>query len=127
MNLTPEQSKYVLDNLVQEGKIRTSQIQHALQGREREIRTLRERLASLEGMGRSSRGGRGTRLALALRPRVTRRKMSPRVRALRKMQGKYMGYVRRLNPADKARVRAVREKQGMEAAIRMASSIAGKS
>ena len=35
-----------------------------------------------------------------------------------------MGYVRRLKPAEKARVRAVREKQGMQAAIRLASSLA---
>jgi hypothetical protein len=53
--------------------------------------------------------------------------MSPRVRALRKLQGKYMGYVRRLKPAEKARVRSVREKQGIEEAIRLAKSLAAKS
>jgi len=52
--------------------------------------------------------------------------MSPRVRALRQLQGKYMGYVRRLKPAEKARVRAMREKQGMVAAIRLARSLGGK-
>ena len=52
--------------------------------------------------------------------------MSPRVRALRQQQGKYMGYVRRLKPAEKARVRTVREKQGMEAAIRLAKSLGAK-
>ena len=35
-----------------------------------------------------------------------------------------MGYVRRLKPAEKARVREVREKQGMQAAIKLASSLA---
>jgi hypothetical protein len=38
-----------------------------------------------------------------------------------------MGFVRRLKATEKARVRAVREKQGMEAAIRLASSFAAKS
>jgi hypothetical protein len=37
-----------------------------------------------------------------------------------------MGYVRRLKPAEKARVRAVREKEGMQAAIRLAASLAKK-
>jgi hypothetical protein len=37
-----------------------------------------------------------------------------------------MGYVRRLKPADKARVRAVREKQDIEAAIRLAKSLGAK-
>lgn len=126
MNLTPEQSQYVLATLVRQGKVRNSQIESALKGRAQEIRDLRERLASLEAMSDSGRGARGARRAPARR-RPTRRRMSPRVRALRKLQGKYMGYVRRLKPADKARVRAIREKQGMEAAIRLASSIAGKS
>jgi hypothetical protein len=53
--------------------------------------------------------------------------MSPKVRALRRLQGKYMGYVRRLKPAEKARVRSVREKQGMEIAIRLAQSLGAKS
>ena len=52
--------------------------------------------------------------------------MSPKVRALRRLQGKYMGFVRGLKPAEKARVRSVREKQGMAAAIHLASSLAGK-
>jgi hypothetical protein len=38
-----------------------------------------------------------------------------------------MGYVRRLKPAEKARVRAVREKEGMQAAIRLASSLSKSS
>ena len=38
-----------------------------------------------------------------------------------------MGYVRRLKAAEKARVRSVREKQGIGAAIRLAQSLAAKS
>jgi hypothetical protein len=52
--------------------------------------------------------------------------MSPRVRSLRRQQGKYMSFVRSLSVADKSRVRAVREKEGMGAAIRLASSLAKK-
>jgi hypothetical protein len=52
--------------------------------------------------------------------------MSPKTRALRKLQGKYMGLVRGLKPAEKSRVRAVREKQGMGAAIALASSLGKK-
>jgi hypothetical protein len=75
------------------------------------------------------RGGRGRpasdRASGPSRP-VKRRRMSPKVRALRRLQGRYMGYVRGLKPAEKARVRTVREKQGMAAAIQLASSLAGK-
>lgn len=131
--LTPDQAQYVLSTLLAQRKLRQSQIDHALRNRESEIRSLRERLASLEGMsdgsgassGRRGRRGRRGAASSASRP-VRRRKMSPRVRALRRQQGKYMGFVRGLKPAEKARVRSVREKQGMAAAIQLASSLAGK-
>jgi hypothetical protein len=133
MNLTPQQSHYVLKVLMADGRIRASQVERALKSRQDEIRSLKERLASLEAMGGpgsagSARSGRGARARRGGRSApVRRRRMSPRVRALRRLQGKYMGYVRRLKPAEKARVRAVREKQGMAAAIRLASSIASRS
>jgi len=41
-------------------------------------------------------------------------------RAQLKLQGAYMGYMRQLNPAQKARVKAVKARRGFEAAIRVA-------
>ena len=126
--MTPAESHYVLQSLMSQGRIRKNQVKAVLNGRTKEIASLRERLAALEGMpgGRSRRGGR---TAATRAPRAVRRRrvaISPKVRALRRLQGKYMGYVRRLKPAEKARVRAVREKEGMQAAIRLAASLARK-
>ena len=125
MRMTPAESHYVLQTLLAQRKIRESQVTAVLGGRTKEIATLRERLAALEGIPGASRGktGRGTKAPAARRRNV---KISPKVRALRRLQGKYMGYVRRLKPAEKARVREVREKQGMQAAIRLASSLGTK-
>ena len=131
MNLTPGQSHYVLGVLLSQGRIREGHVRTALKSRDEEIRTLRERLASLEqlpaGGGRTPRGRR-RRAARAAKParRARRAPLSPKVRALRRLQGKYMGYVRRLTATNKAKVRSVREKQGMGAAIKMAQSL-GKS
>jgi len=125
MKLTPNQSHYVLDSLLSQRRVRAAQVQKVLRGREQEIRSLRERLASLEGLGKASsaRGGARRRRGSS-KPR--RRAMSSRVRALRRLQGKYMGYVRNLKAAEKARVRSLREKQGMGAAIKLASSLSSK-
>ena len=123
MRMTPAESHYVLQSLMSQGRVRQNQVKAVLNGRSKEIADLRERLANLEGMdGRSQSGRRaaGTRRSAGKR-RVA---ISPKVRALRRLQGKYMGYVRRLKPAEKARVRTVREKQGMQAAIRLAASLA---
>jgi hypothetical protein len=128
MKMTPDESHYVLQTLISQKRIRESQVRAVLNGRAKEIAELRQRLATLEGMkGRAARRG-GRRAGANRRPARRRRvAISPRVRALRRLQGKYMGYVRRLKPAEKARVRAVREKQGMPAAIQLASSLATKS
>jgi hypothetical protein len=132
MKLSDSQAHYVLNTLVSEGKVRAAQVRDVLRNREREIRKLRERLAALEklsaaGAASAPRRARAASRSAARAVRARRVRMSPRVRALRKLQGQYMGYVRRLKPAEKGRVRGVREKQGMDAAIRLAKSLAGKS
>jgi hypothetical protein len=124
--MTPAESHYVLQTLLSQGKVRQSQINAVLSGRTKEIASLRERLAALEGMP-GDRRGKVRRGATGPATRRRNVKISPKVRALRRLQGKYMGYVRRLKAADKARVREVREKQGMQAAIRLASSLGTKS
>ena len=130
MKFSPSQAHYALNVLISQGKLRIAHIRKALKSRDSEIRRLRERLAALEHFAPAApaRAGRkpGRPARAARKPRVRRIQMSPRVHALRQLQGKYMGYVRRLKPAEKARVRAVREKQGIEAAIRLAKSVAAK-
>jgi hypothetical protein len=135
MKFSPSQAHYALNVLISQGKLRIAHIRKALKNREMEIRSLRERLAALEHFAPAapsraapSRAGRkpGRPARAARKPRVRRIRMSPRVHALRQLQGKYMGYVRRLKPAEKTRVRSVREKQGIEAAIQLAKSLAPK-
>ena len=124
MRLTPNQAQYVLNALMTRGRIRQTQVLAVLRERKQEIANLRERLKSLEQLdGELSRGGASAGRGRPARSTRRRPRMTAKVRALRRLQGKYMGYVRRLKPAEKARVRAVREKQGMQAAIRMAASL----
>jgi hypothetical protein len=125
MRMTPAESHYVLQSLMSQGRVRQNQVKAVLNGRSKVIAELRERLASLEGIGGGGSRRRGRPAKASTRPKQRRRvAISPKVRALRRLQGKYMGYVRRLKPAEKARVRAVREKEGMQAAIRLAASLA---
>jgi hypothetical protein len=125
MRMTPAESHYVLQSLLSEGRIRLNQVKAVLNGRSKVIAELRARLASLEGVGGAGTRRRGRKPAASTKRSTQKRRVaiSPKVRALRRLQGKYMGYVRRLKPAEKARVREVREKQGMLAAIRLAASL----
>lgn len=120
MKLDARQAQYVLQALVERRKVAARHIQQILRDREREIAALRRRLEALESHGAGVVAKAAERTASAAR---RARRLSPKVRALRRQQGEYMGLVRRLKPAEKTRVRAVREKKGLGAAIRAARAM----
>jgi hypothetical protein len=127
MKLDPRQSHYVLQALLAQRKVGARHIKQILRGRQKEIAALRERLATLEGLGGRSVAGTGRRTARAARGAAAKapvkHRLSPRVRSLRRQQGRYMGLVRRLTEAQRASVRTVLEKKGLPAAIRVALSL----
>jgi len=121
MKLDQRQAHYVLEALVARRKVAVRHIREILKERDREIAALRRRLGELESLGAGLAAGAAARAAQTA-GRV-RRRLSPRVRALRRQQGQYMGLVRRLEAREKARVSAVREKKGLSAAIKLASRL----
>jgi hypothetical protein len=76
--------------------------------------------------GALQREGRGAPSATAgTQPRRTLR-LSPQRRAALKLHGRYLGHLRRLKPAQKARVKALKAKRGYHAAIALAQRLGGK-
>ena len=125
MKLDPRQSHYVLQTLIARRKVGARHVREILREWQKEIAALRQRLATLEEIGVRGARKAGRKVAAGAaggRARVQRR-LSPKVRALRRQQGRYMGLVRRLKPAEKARVSVVRQKKGLPAAIRLALSL----
>jgi hypothetical protein len=121
MKLDAQEAHYVLQALLARRKVALRHVREILRDREREIAALRRRLGELERLGAAAASkAAGTAARATVR---TRRRLSPKVRALRRQQGRYMGLVRRLKAAEKARVRALREKKGLPAAIRLALSL----
>jgi hypothetical protein len=128
MKLDPRQSHYVLQTLLARRKVVARHVKEILRDWQKEIAALRERLAMLEELGGRTAAKAGRKVAAKGAGKTTakarvRRPLSPRVRALRRQQGRYMGLVRRLTEAEKARVRGLREKKGLPAAIRLALSL----
>jgi len=62
--------------------------------------------------------------AVAATPPRRKLKLSPERRRALKLQGRYLGYMRQLSPGQKAKVKAVKAKKGMRAAIAMAKRLA---
>jgi hypothetical protein len=93
----------------------------------REIRAVRRSLSALDkALSRlAAHAGRTVRTAVTA-PGRTRRKinLSPARRRALKLHGQYMGYVRQLKPRAKAKVRDLRMKKGLRAAIARARKLA---
>jgi hypothetical protein len=87
------------------------------------ILDLRQRLASLERGEVAKIAGAGRRVARKVERKV-KRKMSAARRAALKLHGKYIGSVRTLTKAGRAKIKAIREKSGVRAAIAAARKMA---
>ena len=79
---------------------------------EQMVRAIEDMAVSSPMDGRASGGGR-------------RRTLNPKQRAFLKLQGQYLGLTRHLRPRQKAEVKAIRAKQGYDAAIRRAQKMLG--
>ncbi len=132
--LSADQAQKALAVLIQEGKLTAREVLKALQRRDRLIRALRDGLAALgEEAGRvGKRLFRAGALSIKARrsgtatPKVARRK--PRISAATRKkfqtQGRYMAALRNLSKGSRAKIKAIRKKSGVEAAIAAAKEMA---
>ena len=131
--LSGQEAQAALALLVQEGKLRASEVRKTLQRRDRLIRDLRAKLAALEA-GVVQAGRRvlkdgffpTARKVRTAKRRAARRKprISAATRKIYQQQGRYMAALRPLPKAARARIKAIREKSGVQAAISAAKRIA---
>ena len=128
--LSGEHARQALAVLIQEGKLAASEVKKALQRRDRLVRALRASLAALEAgavkVGWQFKdspfaiGRRAKKAKLATKRRKPR--ISAATRKIYQQQGRYMAAVRQLPKADRAKVKAIRGKSGVRAAIAAAKS-----
>lgn len=119
--LSADETHHALKWLHATGKVRAKEIVDALCGRDRLVAEIKARLEEL--------GGEGTRFLNAASfskttPRRRAEGVSAAARAAWRAQGRYLGAVRRLSKADRVKVKAIREKSGVRAAIAEAMRIA---
>jgi hypothetical protein len=127
--ISAEQARQALHVLVAEGRIAAREVTKALARREKLVRELKSRLTALgeDAVGVMERAARagvspGTRRAVKRRARVA---ITAAQRAARQAQGRYLGAIRQLSKASRARVREIRKRQGVQAAIAAAKKLAG--
>jgi hypothetical protein len=129
--ISGEHARQALAILLQEGKLKAGEIRKALQRRDRLIGALRASLAALErgavSVGKRLEGS----LPVGRKARTAKRKMArrkPRIsastRRIYQQQGRYMAALRPLPIAARAKIKAIREKSGVRAAISAAKRMA---
>lgn len=116
LTLTADRAAHVLHILIAEGKLTAKHVSDALKRREEMIHELRQRLDALERGVVSTVEKTGRKVARKVERKLKRR-MSGARRAALKLHGKYLGSVRPLSKANRAKVKAIREKSGVRAAI----------
>jgi hypothetical protein len=127
--LSPDRAAQALSVLLHEGKLKLQDVTRALDRRAKMIRELRAKLASLgeEVSGAASKITRRVRRKAGARTRkvvMKTRRISKAQRAARQAQGKYLGAVRPLSVEARAKVREIRAKSGVRAAIAAAKRMA---
>jgi hypothetical protein len=123
LTIAADRAAHALHILIAEGKLTAKHVSDALKRREGLIRELRQRLEALERGAVSAVERVGKKIA-GKADRKPKRKMSPARRAALKLHGQYLGHVRTLPKGAKAKVKAIRGKKGVLAAIRAAKKMA---
>jgi hypothetical protein len=123
LKFTAEHAAHALHILISDGKVAAKDVAHALKRREAMVRELRSKLAALEH-GVASGIADARKIVTRRAGRKPKRRVSAARRAAMKLHGKYLGTVRPLSKANRAKVKAIREKSGVHAAIRAARRMA---
>jgi hypothetical protein len=119
LRLSAHHASLALQMLVDDGKIAAKDVAAALKRREKTIRELRARLSALGEDVATSVAKTAAREA----PRA-RRAITQAQRRARQAQGRYLAAIRKLSRQARLRVRAIRAKSGVDAAIRAAVKMA---
>jgi hypothetical protein len=118
LKITANHAAHALHLLISEGKIAAKDVTNALKRREAMIADLRRRLGALEAGAIVAAKSAGKKIARG------RRRLSAARRAALKLHGQYLGTVRPLSKAARAKVKAIREAKGIRAAIAAARKMA---
>jgi hypothetical protein len=132
--ISAEEARQALHVLIAEGRIAAHEVAKALARREKLVRELRQRLSSLgeDVAGAVSRAAKEASRALptAGRRRAFRKRAGKAItaaqRAARQAQGQYLGAIRQLSKASRAKVKAIRKSSGVQASIAAAKKMAAK-
>jgi O6-methylguanine-DNA--protein-cysteine methyltransferase len=120
--LTAGQARYILEKLIDEGKVKAEDITRLLAGMWQEMTFVERRLSELRGVTASVHPIEGAKRTA----RKVRARVAPAVRKSRALQGQYIGLLRQIPDGDRKRFQDMARDQGREAAVEALKRRLGK-
>jgi len=134
-SMSQQEAHNVLTFLVHQGELAASTVERALRNREKIVGELRDRLAALgidavTLVRRSAKDGpfpaasnlRRKKTSPKKPPARRQKPVSAALRKSRQAHGRYLGSIRQLSKSDREKIKAIRAKSGINAAVRAAKS-----
>ncbi|MEO8034865.1 MAG: FaeA/PapI family transcriptional regulator [Acidobacteriota bacterium] len=128
--LTAPQARYILEKLIDEGKVDALDVRRHLAGMWEEMTILQKRVAELRGFVEPAKHPVHTAkvavkdVARAVRRRS--RKISEETRASYQLQGQYLGYMRQIPEQQRAKYKRLARDEGRETAVAAMKKVLGK-
>jgi hypothetical protein len=109
---------YIVDRLMKDKRLTMVDVGRLVTEMHAEINELEARLRTLrEAAGRPESSTRSLRAVGSAKSAVVSRRATPGLTKSRRLQGEYMGLIRHVRGADRARIKKLAREQGREAAI----------
>jgi hypothetical protein len=115
--LTSSQTKYVLEKLIDEGKVTAADVRRHLSGMWSEMTSLEKRLAELRAMAEPLRHPMRVIRGAAKKLTRAKRKISAKGRASYRLQGQYVAHIRQIPERERARFKRTAKQDGREKAV----------
>jgi O6-methylguanine-DNA--protein-cysteine methyltransferase len=115
--LTSSQTKYVLEKLIDEGKVTAADVRRHISGMWSEMNSLERRLAELRAMAEPLRHPMRAIKGAAKKLTRAKRKISAKGRASYRLQGQYVAHIRQIPKGERARFKRMAKKDGREKAV----------
>jgi hypothetical protein len=115
--LTTSQTRYVLEKLIDEGKVTAADVRRHVGGMWREMNSLERRLAELRAMLQPMRHPVRTLKKAAKSLAKAKRNISSKGRASYRLQGQYVAHIRQIPERERARFKKLAKHEGREKAV----------
>jgi hypothetical protein len=124
LNLTAGHAARALHALIADGKLAARDVTTALKRRKKLIKELKDRLAALESGAVPTTAQ--ARKAVPRKAARNKPRLSAATRAKYRQQGQYLAAIRGLSKQNRARIKSIRTRAGVGAAIKAAEELARK-